>query len=73
MNQMLRKARFGAPSYITVAAAQMTRGRTPCHAGDEASMCPHQILQMLAHRLFIAKVMMLLHQAVEQRLVGRFF
>src|SRR5580704_12251619 len=26
--------RFGAPSYITVAAAQMTRGRTPCHAGD---------------------------------------
>src|ERR1019366_10265827 len=63
-------ARFGAPSYITVATAQMTRGRTPCHAGDGASLCPDQIFQVLAHRLFIAKIMMLLHQAVEQRLVG---
>ena len=35
-------------------------------------MCPHQILQMLTHRLFITKIMMLLQQAVEQRLVGRF-
>ena len=32
---------------------------------------PHQILQVFAHRLFIAKIVMLLHQAVEQRLVGR--
>src|ERR1700733_392442 len=65
-------ARFGAPSYITVAAAQMTRGRTPCHAGDGASLCPNQILQVLAHRLLITKIMMLLHQAVGQRLIGRF-
>ena len=73
---MLRLARFGAPSYITVAAAQMTRGRTPCHAGDGAwfsfTVRPHQILQVLAHRLLITKIMMLLHQAVEQRLIGRF-
>ena len=41
-------ARLGAPSRITVAAAQMTRGRTPCHAGDGAALRPHQILQMLA-------------------------
>jgi hypothetical protein len=34
--------------------------------------CAHQILQVLTHRLFITKIMMLLHQAVEQRLVGRF-
>src|SRR5205085_5596874 len=25
------RARFGAPSYIKLAAAQMTRGRSPCH------------------------------------------
>ena len=39
--------------------------------GDGASLCPHQILQVLAHRLLIAKIVMVLHQAVEQRLVGR--
>ena len=31
--------------------------------------CPHQILQVLSNRLFIAKIVMLLHQAVEQRLL----
>ena len=31
---------------------------------------PHQVLEMFAHRLFIAEVMMMLHQAVEQRLMG---
>jgi hypothetical protein len=60
-------ARFGAPSYITIAAAQMTRSRTPCHAGDGAPLCPHQILQVFAYRLFIAKIMMLFQQTVEQR------
>src|SRR4030095_10818565 len=64
-------ARLGAPSYITVAAAQMTRGRTPCHTGDRASLCPHQTLQVFAYRLLIAKIVMLFHQAVEQRFVGR--
>src|SRR6476646_6844877 len=64
-------ARLDAPSYITVAAAQMTRGRTPRHTGDGASLCPHQILQVFAHRLLIAKIVMLFHQAVKQRFVGR--
>ncbi len=65
-------ARFGAPSYITVAAAQMTRGRTPCHAGDWPAFRPYQILQVFADGLFVTKIMMLFHQTVEQRLVGRF-
>jgi hypothetical protein len=30
---------------------------------------PHQILEVFAHRLLVAEIMMLLHQAVEQRLL----
>ena len=63
--------RFRAPADIAVAAAQMARRRTPRQAGDRTALRPDQILQVLPDRLFIAEVMMLLHQAVEQRLVGR--
>src|SRR5579863_851452 len=63
-------ARFGAPSYITVAAAQMTRGRTPCHARDGTALCPHQVLQMLAHRLFVSEIVMVFDETVEQGFVG---
>src|SRR5215471_21501934 len=31
---------------------------------------PYEVFQVLADRLFVAQVMMLFHQAVEQRLVG---
>src|SRR5579863_1667362 len=64
--------RFGAPSYITVAAAQMAWRRTPGHTRDGPALRPHQILQVLADRLFVTEIMMLLHQAVEQRFVRRF-
>ena len=63
-------AGFGRPADMAVAAAQMTRRRTPCHAGDGPALRPHQILQVFAHRLLIAQVMMLFHEAVEQRLFG---
>src|ERR1017187_8784314 len=69
-------ARFGGPSDITVAAAQMARGRTPRQTGDGPGLSftcrPHQILQVFAYRLFIPQVMMLFHQTVEQRFVRRF-
>ena len=63
-------ARFRAPADIVVAAAQMTRRRTPRQTGNRPPVRPHQILQMFAHRLLIAKVMMLFHQTVEQRLIS---
>ena len=63
--------RVHAPADIAVAAAQMARRRTPCQARDRPPLRPYQILQMLANRLLVTEVMMLLHQAVEQRLVAR--
>src|SRR5580700_1923695 len=65
---------FRAPSYISVPTAKVARGRTPRHTGDGSGLAfiesPGQILQVLAHGLFIAQVMIMLHEAVEQRLVG---
>ena len=61
-------ARFGAPADVAVAAAQVTRSRGPCQACHRPPLRPHQILQVFSHRLLVAKVMMLLHQAVKQRL-----
>ena len=49
-------AGFRAPADEAVAAAQMARRRTPRHAGDRSPLRPHQILQMLAHRLLVAQV-----------------
>src|SRR5580658_8816772 len=62
--------RFGGPAYVAIAAAQMTRRRTPRHAGDGSCLRPHQILQMLAHGLLITQIVVMLNEAVEQRLVG---
>src|SRR5215831_18677290 len=61
---------FRAPADIPVTAAQMSRCRTPRQTRYRATLRPTNILQVFAHRLFIAEVVMLLHQAVEQRLIG---
>src|SRR5260370_34895964 len=63
--------RCRAPTDIPIAAAQVTRCRTPRQAGDRTPLRPDQILELLADRLLIAQVMMLFHQAVEQRFVPR--
>src|SRR5438270_134702 len=64
-------AGFHTPADIAVTAAQMPRRRTPRHAGDRSSLRPDQILQMLAYRLLVAKVVMMLDEAIEQRFIGR--
>src|ERR1051326_2949575 len=61
---------FRAPADIAVTTAQMSRCRTPRQTRYRATLRPTNILQVLAHRLFIAEVMILLHQAIEQRLIG---
>ena len=50
---------------------QVPRRRTPRQTGHRPPLRPDQILQVLAHGLLIAQVVKLLHQAVEQRFVGR--
>src|ERR1017187_3542371 len=62
--------RLGGPAYVAIAAAQMTRRRTPCHAGDGSSLRPHQILQVLAHRLLVSEIVMMFDETVEQGFVG---
>src|ERR1017187_845150 len=62
--------RLCRPAYVAIAAAQMTRRRTPCHAGDGSSLRPHQILQVLSHWLLVTEIVMMLDEAVEQRFVG---
>ena len=62
---------FAAPADETIPAAQVPRRRAPRQARDGTLVRPHQVLQMLAHRLLVAQVMMGFHQAVEQRLLGR--
>src|ERR1700722_6602087 len=59
-----------APAYITIAAAQMARRRTPRQTGDRPALRPHQIFEMLADRLLVGQVMMMFYQAVEQGFVG---
>ena len=61
--------RFGTPSYISVPAAQVARRRTPRQARDRAALRPHQILQVFAHRLLVTQIVMVLDQAIEQRLL----
>src|SRR5919202_2024605 len=62
-------AGFLAPADVAVAAPQMARRRTPGQAGDGTSLRPHQIFQMFADRLLVAEVMMMLEEAIEQRLI----
>src|SRR5262249_48083848 len=61
----IASARLGAPTDITVATAQVPRRRTPGQASDRAAPATHQIFSLLSHRLFIAKIVVLLEQAVE--------
>src|SRR5215510_3763913 len=63
--------RFGAPSYITIATAQMTWRRTPRQTGDGPVLRVNQILQMFAYGLLIAQIVMVFDEAVEQRLFRR--
>src|ERR1017187_3993672 len=62
--------RLCRPAYVAIAAAQMTRRRTPCHAGDGSSLRPHQILQMLPHRLLVSEIIMMFDETVEQGFVA---
>src|SRR6185437_4650392 len=52
----------------------MARGRTPRQTCDGSGLAflktPDEILQVLTYRLFVSQVMIMLHQTVEQRLVG---
>src|ERR1017187_5230180 len=63
--------RFGIPADETVAAAQVPRRRTPGQTGNRPSLSPQNILEMLPHRLLRTEVVIVLHQAIEQRFVGR--
>src|SRR5215471_15973772 len=58
------------PPQEAVPAAQMPRRRTPRHAGDRLSVRPRQILEMFAYRLFIAQVMVMFDEVVEQRFIA---
>ena len=49
----------------------MARRALPSQARNHLSARLYQILQVLAHRLLIAEIVILLHQAVEQRLFRR--
>src|SRR5215472_4008516 len=61
--------RFRAPADIAITATQMARGARPGGTGDrpdsKGALRPHQILQVLPYRLLVAKIMMLLQQAIE--------
>src|SRR5712692_9108695 len=60
-----------APTNEVVPARQVPWRRAPRETSDGTSLGQNQILQVLAHRLLIAQVMMVLDQAVEQRLLRR--
>src|SRR5664279_5250130 len=61
---------FRTPADVAVTAAQMSRCRTPRQTRYRTTLRPTNILQVLADRLFIAEVVILFHQAIEQRLIG---
>ena len=65
----LAASRCGIPTDVAVAASDVTRSRRPGQARNGPAFSPHQILELLSHRLLVAKIMMFLHQAVEQRLL----
>src|ERR1700709_2675772 len=62
--------RVRTPADVAIPTAQMTRRRTPRQTGDGAAFRPNEILQVLADGLLIRQIMMMLHQAVEQRFIG---
>src|SRR5260370_41297754 len=63
--------RFRVPADIAIPAAQMARRRTPRQARDRTALRPGPILGVFPNRLFVFQVVMMLHQAIEQRLVAR--
>src|SRR5262249_45110741 len=63
--------RFGAPSYITIATAQMTWRRTPRQTGDGPVLRVNQILQMFAYGRLIAQIGMVFDVDVDQLLFRR--
>src|SRR5256885_12858892 len=63
--------RFRIPTDVAVAAAEMAWRRTPRQTRDRPTLSPHDILQMLAHRLLIAQIVMVLDEAVDHRLFRR--
>src|ERR1700733_12709001 len=63
--------RFRAPADVAVPAAQMTWRGTPRQARDGTALRPSQIFEVLPNGLLVFQIMMLLQQAVEQRLVPR--
>ena len=64
-------ARFRAPANETIAARQVPRGRTPRQTSNRLAFGRDQILQVFAHRLLVAEIVILLQQAVEQRFLRR--
>src|SRR3954447_5547740 len=62
---------FRAPADVAIAAAQVAWRRTPCQTRNRPALRPYQIFQMLSNRLLVSQVMMMLHQTVEQRFIGR--
>src|SRR5687767_2428788 len=62
--------RWLVPADVTIARANMPWRAGPRDARYRPPLRPHQILQMLAHRLLVAEVVMLFHQAVKQRLIS---
>ena len=63
--------RFVAPFDVAVAHFQVARRTLPGQARDHLPARFYQILQVLANRLFVAQIVILLHQTVEQRLFRR--
>src|SRR6516162_6781501 len=61
---------FRTPADVAIAGTQMTWRTRPSQASNRSQLSPHQILEVLANRLLIAKVMVLFQQAVKQRLLG---
>ena len=63
--------RFITPAQKSVSHFQVARCTLPGQASNRLPAGFHQILQVLTHGLFIAEVVILLQQAVEQRLLRR--
>src|SRR3954466_569533 len=63
--------RSRTPTDVAVAAAEMAWRRAPRQTRDRPAVSPHDILQMLAHRLLISQIVMVLDEAVEKRVFRR--
>ena len=63
-------ARLGRPADEAVARAEVTGRRRPRKTGQRSAAAGDQVLQMLAHRLGVAEVVVALDEAVKERLLG---